>query len=184
MGLNMLEVKSEEQKDFAVQEMISIFYKLVTDPAMLGPSPWPPTAMSVWIAPLSSFCRSSNVNMRPLMRSALSRLRSSRRCSLSRSAVSICLRSVMLFEMWITAPTAGSSTRLTPFSSRSASPRASPPSVPDNRRGCSRSAASSPGSRPSGRGGGDRRGSSPGPPGSPRPHPAAGCPRHGGRCAG
>ncbi len=37
MGLNMLEVKSEEQKDFAVQEMIQIFYKLVTDPAMLGP---------------------------------------------------------------------------------------------------------------------------------------------------
>ncbi len=37
MGLNMLEVESEEQKDFAVQEMISIFYKLVTDPAMLGP---------------------------------------------------------------------------------------------------------------------------------------------------
>lgn len=37
MGLNMLEVTSEEQKDFAVQEMISIFYKLVTDPAMLGP---------------------------------------------------------------------------------------------------------------------------------------------------
>ncbi len=36
-GLNMLEVDSEEQKDFAVQEMISIFYKLVTDPAMLGP---------------------------------------------------------------------------------------------------------------------------------------------------
>ncbi len=37
IGLNMLEVDSEEQKDFAVQEMISIFYKLVTDPAMLGP---------------------------------------------------------------------------------------------------------------------------------------------------
>ena len=37
MGLNMLEVFSEDQKDFAVQEMISIFYKLVTDPAMLGP---------------------------------------------------------------------------------------------------------------------------------------------------
>ncbi len=37
MGLNILEVHSEEQKDFAVQEMISIFYKLVTDPAMLGP---------------------------------------------------------------------------------------------------------------------------------------------------
>jgi hypothetical protein len=37
MGLNMLEVENEAQKDFAVQEMISIFYKLVTDPAMLGP---------------------------------------------------------------------------------------------------------------------------------------------------
>ncbi len=37
MGLNMLEVSKEEEKDFAIQEMISIFYKLVTDPAMLGP---------------------------------------------------------------------------------------------------------------------------------------------------
>ncbi len=37
IGLNMLEVKSEEQKDFATQEMVSIFYKLVTDPAMIGP---------------------------------------------------------------------------------------------------------------------------------------------------
>lgn len=37
VGLNMLEVDNEEQKDFAVQEMIQIFYKLVTDPAMLGP---------------------------------------------------------------------------------------------------------------------------------------------------
>lgn len=37
MGLNILEVHNEEQKDFAVQEMIAIFYKLVTDPAMLGP---------------------------------------------------------------------------------------------------------------------------------------------------
>src|SRR6185503_2930774 len=37
MGLNMLEVSREDEKDFAVQEMISIFYKLVTDPAMLGP---------------------------------------------------------------------------------------------------------------------------------------------------
>ncbi len=37
VGLNMLEVDNEEMKDFAVQEMISIFYKLVTDPAMLGP---------------------------------------------------------------------------------------------------------------------------------------------------
>jgi len=37
MGLNMLEVTHDSHKDFAVQEMISIFYKLVTDPAMLGP---------------------------------------------------------------------------------------------------------------------------------------------------
>jgi hypothetical protein len=37
IGLNMLEVDGEEMKDFAVQEMIQIFYKLVTDPAMLGP---------------------------------------------------------------------------------------------------------------------------------------------------
>ncbi len=37
VGLNMLEVDGEEMKDFAVQEMIQIFYKLVTDPAMLGP---------------------------------------------------------------------------------------------------------------------------------------------------
>ncbi len=37
MGLNMLESLKEGEKDFAVQEMISIFYKLVTDPAMLGP---------------------------------------------------------------------------------------------------------------------------------------------------
>lgn len=37
MGLNILEVHNEEEMDFAVQEMISIFYKLVTDPQMLGP---------------------------------------------------------------------------------------------------------------------------------------------------
>ncbi|MBU4360477.1 type IV secretion system DNA-binding domain-containing protein [Candidatus Parcubacteria bacterium] len=37
VGLNMLEAKTNEQKDFATQEMIQIFYKLVTDPAMLGP---------------------------------------------------------------------------------------------------------------------------------------------------
>ncbi len=37
IGLNMLEVRSEEQKDFATQEMISIFYKMVTDPSMIGP---------------------------------------------------------------------------------------------------------------------------------------------------
>ncbi len=37
LGLNMLEAKTEEQKDFVTQEMISIFYKLVTDPTMIGP---------------------------------------------------------------------------------------------------------------------------------------------------
>ncbi len=37
IGLNMLEVRSEEQKDFATQEMIAIFYKMVTDPSMIGP---------------------------------------------------------------------------------------------------------------------------------------------------
>ena len=36
MGLNMLEARNEEQKDFAVQEMISIFYKLFP-PEMIGP---------------------------------------------------------------------------------------------------------------------------------------------------
>ncbi len=36
MGLNMLEAKTEEQKDFAVQEMIAIFYKLFP-PEMIGP---------------------------------------------------------------------------------------------------------------------------------------------------
>jgi hypothetical protein len=36
IGLNMLEVKREEQKDFAVQEMIAIFYKLFP-PEMIGP---------------------------------------------------------------------------------------------------------------------------------------------------
>ncbi len=36
MGLNILEFKSDEQKDFAVQEMISIFYKLFP-PEMMGP---------------------------------------------------------------------------------------------------------------------------------------------------
>ena len=36
IGLNMLEVKDEDQKDFAVQEMISIFYKLFP-PEMIGP---------------------------------------------------------------------------------------------------------------------------------------------------
>ena len=37
LGLNMLDVKRIEMMDFAVQEMISIFYKLVSDPAMIGP---------------------------------------------------------------------------------------------------------------------------------------------------
>ena len=37
IGLNMLEATSPEQQDFAIQEMISIFYKLVTDPSMIGP---------------------------------------------------------------------------------------------------------------------------------------------------
>ena len=37
IGLNMLEINTEEQKDFATQEMIAIFYRLVTDPSMIGP---------------------------------------------------------------------------------------------------------------------------------------------------
>jgi len=37
IGLNMLEAKTPEEKDFATQEMIAIFYKLVTDPQMIGP---------------------------------------------------------------------------------------------------------------------------------------------------
>ncbi|MBI2444018.1 MAG: type IV secretory system conjugative DNA transfer family protein [Candidatus Magasanikbacteria bacterium] len=37
IGLNMLEAATEEQKDFVTQEMVSIFYKLVTDPSMIGP---------------------------------------------------------------------------------------------------------------------------------------------------
>lgn len=37
VGLNMLEAKTDDQKDFVCQEMISIFYKLVTDPSMIGP---------------------------------------------------------------------------------------------------------------------------------------------------
>lgn len=36
IGLNMLEAKDEDQKDFAVQEMIAIFYKLFP-PEMIGP---------------------------------------------------------------------------------------------------------------------------------------------------
>jgi len=37
IGLNMLEAETIEGQDFVIQEMISIFYKLVTDPAMIGP---------------------------------------------------------------------------------------------------------------------------------------------------
>jgi len=37
IGLNMLEAETPDQEDFAVQEMIAIFYKLVTDPSMIGP---------------------------------------------------------------------------------------------------------------------------------------------------
>jgi len=37
IGLNMLEADTPEQMDFAIQEMIAIFYKLVTDPSMIGP---------------------------------------------------------------------------------------------------------------------------------------------------
>ncbi len=37
MGLNMLEGDTPAEVDFAIQEMIAIFYKLVTDPSMIGP---------------------------------------------------------------------------------------------------------------------------------------------------
>jgi len=37
IGLNMLEAETLDQQDFAVQEMIQIFYKLVSDPNMIGP---------------------------------------------------------------------------------------------------------------------------------------------------
>ncbi|MEK7102480.1 MAG: type IV secretion system DNA-binding domain-containing protein, partial [Patescibacteria group bacterium] len=37
MGLNMLEAKTVEEKDFVIQEMIAIFYRLVSDPSMIGP---------------------------------------------------------------------------------------------------------------------------------------------------
>ncbi len=37
IGLNMLEANTPEERDLVVQEMILIFYKLVTDPAMIGP---------------------------------------------------------------------------------------------------------------------------------------------------
>ncbi len=37
VGLNMLDAQTPQEQDFAVQEMIAIFYKLVTDPSMIGP---------------------------------------------------------------------------------------------------------------------------------------------------
>lgn len=37
IALNMLEAENPHEKDFITQEMIQMFYKLVTDPAMLGP---------------------------------------------------------------------------------------------------------------------------------------------------
>ncbi len=37
IGLNILEANTPEEMDFVTQEMVSIFYKLVTDPAMIGP---------------------------------------------------------------------------------------------------------------------------------------------------
>lgn len=37
LGLNMLEAATQEEQDFATQEMIAIFYKLVSDPQMIGP---------------------------------------------------------------------------------------------------------------------------------------------------
>ncbi|HOZ36381.1 MAG TPA: type IV secretion system DNA-binding domain-containing protein [bacterium] len=37
IGLNMLEADTVEEMDFVTQEMVQIFYKLVTDPAMIGP---------------------------------------------------------------------------------------------------------------------------------------------------
>lgn len=37
VGLNMLEATTPQEMDFATQEMITIFYKLLPDPAMAGP---------------------------------------------------------------------------------------------------------------------------------------------------
>ena len=37
VGLNILEANTPEEMDFVTQEMVSIFYKLVTDPSMIGP---------------------------------------------------------------------------------------------------------------------------------------------------
>ncbi|MFH1099177.1 MAG: type IV secretion system DNA-binding domain-containing protein [Candidatus Uhrbacteria bacterium] len=37
VGLNLLEAQTPEEMDYAAQEMVSIFYKLVSDPQMIGP---------------------------------------------------------------------------------------------------------------------------------------------------
>lgn len=37
LGLNVLEARTSEERDFLTQEMISIFYALVSDPSMIGP---------------------------------------------------------------------------------------------------------------------------------------------------
>ncbi len=37
VGLNMLEANTPEEMDFAASEMVQIFYKLVSDPSMIGP---------------------------------------------------------------------------------------------------------------------------------------------------
>ncbi|MDO8669390.1 MAG: type IV secretion system DNA-binding domain-containing protein [Candidatus Buchananbacteria bacterium] len=37
LGLNMLEASTQQEMDFAASEMITIFYKLLPDPAMAGP---------------------------------------------------------------------------------------------------------------------------------------------------
>lgn len=37
LGLNVLEARTSEERDFLIQEMISIFYALVSDPSMIGP---------------------------------------------------------------------------------------------------------------------------------------------------
>ena len=37
LGLNMLEARNQQEMDFAASEMITIFYKLLPDPAMAGP---------------------------------------------------------------------------------------------------------------------------------------------------
>lgn len=37
LGLNIMEADTPQQQDLAIQELIAIFYKLVTDPSMIGP---------------------------------------------------------------------------------------------------------------------------------------------------